>query len=190
MSDIVAKEQLIQESPIVRDKETVRDRVGDLDRECNICSKKPIRIIEDKSEVEVLLIQGDCACGSASLVRGYFFENTFRLLDNYCPMCGDELDLIRHGEGIPPFKSKEDIRQRVGILDSEIVELSGYWISNEAHRLVEHHTSYTPEETMLVCDSCHGKIHKKSGFRDDLEPDMGRREWEDQKQQQKYHGDD
>lgn len=34
-----------------------------------------------------------------------------------------------------------------------------------------HHTSYDPEERVLVCRDCHNKIHHKDGFRDDLIPD-------------------
>lgn len=45
----------------------------------------------------------------------------------------------------------------------------------------EHHVSYVPEETMRICRSCHAKIHNCEGFRDDLEPDMSREEWEEQR---------
>jgi len=45
-----------------------------------------------------------------------------------------------------------------------------------ADETITHHTSYNPEETAQVCRSCHGKIHRRKGFRDDLEPDMARPE--------------
>lgn len=44
--------------------------------------------------------------------------------------------------------------------------------------LVEHHTSYVPEEVIEVCNACHGKIHNSSDTYSDLEPDMKREEWE------------
>lgn len=40
--------------------------------------------------------------------------------------------------------------------------------------LLTHHTSYYPEETVDVCGSCHAKIHRQPGFRDDLKPDRSR----------------
>jgi len=43
---------------------------------------------------------------------------------------------------------------------------------------IDHHTSYEPEKTMLVCETCHGKIHQKDGFHDELEPDITREKWE------------
>lgn len=42
----------------------------------------------------------------------------------------------------------------------------------------EHHTSYLPEETMLVCNSCHTKIHQTDGFHDDLKPSLSRGEFD------------
>ena len=38
-------------------------------------------------------------------------------------------------------------------------------------RLIKHHTKYYPEETILVCESCHSKIHKKPNFYDNLCPE-------------------
>lgn len=39
---------------------------------------------------------------------------------------------------------------------------------------VSHHTSYEPEVTIEVCSRCHGKIHRKEGFYDELAPDRKR----------------
>ena len=38
--------------------------------------------------------------------------------------------------------------------------------------LVEHHTSYFPEETILVCPHCHGLIHKTNLY-PELRPKRG-----------------
>lgn len=37
-----------------------------------------------------------------------------------------------------------------------------------------HHVSYDPEDTVKVCRSCHGKIHVREGFHDDLDPGIRR----------------
>jgi len=61
------------------------------------------------------------------------------------------------------------------------VETESYTIPMPAittNRICTHHTSYDPEETMQVCESCHGKIHHNPAFRNDLEPEMRRAEWE------------
>jgi hypothetical protein len=59
----------------------------------------------------------------------------------------------------------------------EDCEVCGEEIVNSYSRR-EHHTSYQPEETIVVCSSCHRKIHETDGFRDDLKPDIP---WEDAK---------
>jgi hypothetical protein len=48
----------------------------------------------------------------------------------------------------------------------------------ERHPLHRHHISYVPEETVLVCATCHSHIHCDDGFRPDLTPDLSRGEWE------------
>lgn len=40
--------------------------------------------------------------------------------------------------------------------------------------LVEHHVSYFPEETMMVCKSCHSTIHDSSDELSEYEPDNPR----------------
>lgn len=42
-----------------------------------------------------------------------------------------------------------------------------------------HHTSYHPEETILVCSDCHGRIHADNDLYHDLEPEMSRKEAEE-----------
>lgn len=44
---------------------------------------------------------------------------------------------------------------------------------------VKHHTSYEPEETILICRKCERRIHQEDGFHDELKPDMKREEWEE-----------
>lgn len=41
-------------------------------------------------------------------------------------------------------------------------------------QLQEHHTSYNPERTVLLCSKCHGRVHHRDGFFDDLEPSRSR----------------
>lgn len=43
---------------------------------------------------------------------------------------------------------------------------------------VTHHTSYKQDETVRLCESCHGKVHFKDGFYDHLEPEITREEAE------------
>jgi Zn finger protein HypA/HybF involved in hydrogenase expression len=50
----------------------------------------------------------------------------------------------------------------------------------EPDTYLEHHTSYKQDETVMVCPSCHGKIHHQDGFRDDLLPEMSRQAAEQQ----------
>jgi hypothetical protein len=35
----------------------------------------------------------------------------------------------------------------------------------------EHHISYNPEKTVWLCAECHGSVHHRNGFFDDLQPD-------------------
>jgi len=75
----------------------------------------------------------------------------------------------------------EDCLLRDARSENQPVESSDYVIPMQSiatNRICEHHTSYEPEQTMLVCDSCHSKIHHNDGFRPDLQPDMKRKEWE------------
>lgn len=47
-------------------------------------------------------------------------------------------------------------------------------LCEERVAIEEHHTSYDPPETILVCRGCHMKIHKTDGFHDDLLPEDDR----------------
>lgn len=44
---------------------------------------------------------------------------------------------------------------------------------NGSARLEEHHVRYEPEETIMICASCHNKIHHDEDFRPDLTPANG-----------------
>lgn len=46
----------------------------------------------------------------------------------------------------------------------------------ERSTLHEHHVSYVPEETVLVCSSCHAKIHHDEQFRPELTPERKKSE--------------
>lgn len=45
--------------------------------------------------------------------------------------------------------------------------------SNDLH---EHHTNYKDDKTVLLCRSCHMKVHKTDEFRNDLLPELSREE--------------
>lgn len=45
-------------------------------------------------------------------------------------------------------------------------------------RILAHHTSYDPEETIDVCYTCHGVIHSDNELYSNVEPDMSRKEAE------------
>lgn len=44
-------------------------------------------------------------------------------------------------------------------------------ICEEVAYRVKHHISYEPEETILICKSCHSKIHLNDDFHPELTPD-------------------
>lgn len=45
--------------------------------------------------------------------------------------------------------------------------------------IYQHHISYDPERTILVCSTCHGRIHADNGIYNDLIPDLSRKEAEE-----------
>lgn len=57
---------------------------------------------------------------------------------------------------------------------SQMCELCG----EQKPRIVTHHTSYIPEETMDVCQNCHSKIHQGDEY-EHLRPDETRKQAED-----------
>jgi len=44
--------------------------------------------------------------------------------------------------------------------------------NNNSNYCQNHHTSYEPEKTIVVCDVCHWKIHNKPGYYDHLDPTL------------------
>lgn len=44
-------------------------------------------------------------------------------------------------------------------------------ICEAREKRIEHHISYEPEKTILICKSCHNKIHTNDDFRPDLTPE-------------------
>lgn len=85
----------------------------------------------------------------------------------YADMVGDQVD--------------ESYRAHAGTIDydgvqgsnSQVCELCG----EQKPRLVTHHTSYNPEETMDVCQNCHSEIHGGDRY-PHLQPDETREEAE------------
>ena len=45
-------------------------------------------------------------------------------------------------------------------------------------QIEEHHISYEPEITLLVCSPCHGRIHSDDSDLESLQPNMSRQGWE------------
>ncbi|KAB1193475.1 hypothetical protein GJR96_08465 [Haloferax sp. MBLA0076] len=96
-----------------------------------------------------------------------------------CVDCGEELTYKREQQVCDACLHQREIEASLGdSVDLEYCEVCE-GILHPEHR-ANHHTSYNPEETMLVCDTCHAKIHHKQGFRDDLLPQMTRIEAEQQ----------
>lgn len=43
--------------------------------------------------------------------------------------------------------------------------------------LEEHHISYEPEITVMLCEVCHWRVHNEGGFHDHLMPEQTRMNW-------------
>ena len=69
-----------------------------------------------------------------------------------------------------PFGKCPECAFRCELCEEKTLETGGL------HR---HHTSYLFDMTMLVCRSCHLKIHNVDGFCDDLRPALSRSRAED-----------
>ncbi|GAB7093442.1 hypothetical protein JCM30237_05940 [Halolamina litorea] len=92
-----------------------------------------------------------------------------------CQDCGTELTYKRSPQVCDECLHHREVEDSLGeSVELEYCEVCD-GILHPEHR-ANHHTSYDPEETMLVCDTCHAKIHHKPGFREDLVPGMSRTE--------------
>lgn len=90
-----------------------------------------------------------------------------------CEDCGRELTAKTSPQVCEKCRHQREVDSLEGVaVDLEYCEVCN-GILHPEHR-AQHHTSYHPEETMLVCDTCHAKIHHRDGFHDELLPDMSR----------------
>ena len=95
-----------------------------------------------------------------------------------CTDCGSELTHMTEPQLCRECAFQREVNKMEGVaVELEYCEVCD-GILHPEHR-AEHHTSYDPEETMLVCDTCHAKIHHRDGFHDDLQPEMSRSEAEE-----------
>lgn len=91
-------------------------------------------------------------------------------MSNKCEIghCPNHATRSRKGDSVCEIHySKQDGLTNPKVNPEEIrkCECCGYralskW--GEKERLIEHHVSYEPEETVLVCDRCHSNIHNNA----------------------------
>lgn len=75
-----------------------------------------------------------------------------------------------------PERGLHDLIERHGPIEEEEYRLPvDQILTVDIH---EHHISYEPEETILLCSKCHGKVHNSDGFHDGLKPEISRKKWQ------------
>lgn len=52
----------------------------------------------------------------------------------------------------------------------------GCWRAYSFSELIVHHTSYSPEEVVPMCESCHARLHQREEFLAHLSPEITRKE--------------
>lgn len=116
-------------------------------------------------------------------------RSKYEIYDTVCPRrrCSSqiwcELLVVRFGDSIPigqdevlAVERSEDrcsfpIEEMVGRRKPAVSIDLNLAIESLAHtNLHQHHTSYDPERTVTVCNSCHSKVHKTDGYHDELIP--------------------
>ena len=140
-------------------------------RRCEVCGSYELNLDELVCKAGGDTYTTECLeCGRETLffhlwveLRGDIGLYQERFIGGGCRKCGYEVDMDAIVEVQSPV---EERRYR----------LPAYSVINT--RIHEHHTSYEPEETILVCAKCHSNIHADNEFHPELEPDMSRREWE------------
>lgn len=100
----------------------------------------------------------------------YFYNEIFP--DGFCKKCGKDIqkDSYHCSDECRDFELKRLLACRINDCESacqickrkitrwapEIMEILGIELPEKG---IIHHTSYDPEKTMLICNSCHAKIH-------------------------------
>lgn len=142
-------------------------------RECTVCDGSEYETVSGTAVYRISRHTTECRCGGEVVARavrveigGHLPFGQTRLLEAYCSECGE----VSERTGRIAVLETEAVEEKVRELDVEVLE--------ETHPLHRHHTSYAPAETILVCESCHSRIHHSAGFREDLVPDQTRSEWE------------
>lgn len=148
----------------------------DSEKECELCGAKEVQVKRVESETYMAQYITDCPadrCGSR-LAFIHFHVGVGDLV----PIIRDDFETVSCSN--PECEPKEHHLKMV--VENEepqkrteyVLPIKGI-ITTTIH---EHHMSYVPEETMMVCSTCHAKIHHNDDFRPDLQPDMKRKEWE------------
>lgn len=145
--------------------------------ECDVCGIEEFRVEEDSAESRLEWYFSDCqtyGCdGEMSFVRVLVEANgglpisKSEFVNVSCTGCD--------GDGI---RALEDMIVEMEPAEQQVFDLPvAQLLTTQIH---VHHTSYKPEKTVRVCNSCHAKIHHNDDFRPDLVPDIPRKEWEKQ----------
>lgn len=157
---------------IINDAERIRGALAGVNPDqCCLCDRICYSNYDLKHELEAIVYETDCPkCDSFSLqiihICGTISDglNTARIrtiYDQYCysPNC--------QGPLVPPLSgATEKERQSIAIPTPRLLNL----------RAEEHHISYEPERTILVCRRCHSKIHSGEDGLEPLQPNQSREE--------------
>ncbi|WP_128478073.1 hypothetical protein [Halorussus pelagicus] len=166
----VAK-QTAQEAVETYEQDIVPQAWENLDegRSCTVCEGDEYATLEGKAECTVQEYTGDCGCGGQALIHrltvnigGKLPFSQKHLLKTACTECDDLAEV-----------TVSDILKFTSPVQEETFHIET-GVFTETHPIHHHHTSYTPEETILVCDSCHARIHSDPDFRPDLTPSRSR----------------
>jgi len=143
-------------------------------RSCSVCGGSEYQTFSGTAVCRVTEHTGECRRGGGLSARGLRVEidgylpfGQTHILKVSCPDCGDG----SQSRGEEAVKKSEPDEAETFELETDVIE--------KAHPLHRHHTSYVPEQTTLVCETCHGRIHNETGFCENLIPDRSRAEWED-----------
>jgi len=175
MRDDPIKSRLREMAVEIRE-DLVQQIAGNNPSECELCGRKRFQkgMLEYETRFEVY--SGECPRQSCSgtVNFGYLYVK----VGDEIPIVNDEFTAVRCTGSceniervLPDFVEEHDPNK----VDEYVLPLQGILTT----QIDEHHISYEPEETMLVCSSCHNQIHHDDSFRPDLRPDMSRSEWEE-----------
>jgi len=166
--------QKAQEAVETYSDEVVPMALQNLDdgRSCSVCGGSEYETNPGTAVCRVTEHTSECSCGGELFARGLRVEieghlpfGQTHVLDVSCSDCEDG----SQSRGEVAVKQLEPDRTETFELKTDVLD--------EAHPIHQHHTSYVPERTILVCEECHGRIHSDPGFREDLTPDRTRSEW-------------